>query len=162
MSEIPELGSIMHLFLGIDATGLPDLDPSHICIRDWNRPLGDPQKRGNYIHSNCVRSGSRAGRETHRSVYTAGSEPYDIWKEKNKEARKITKILNANERKFYGKPWSASSRTFANAWKLKFMPPLKPTNGFYDATKVRTVRLYKLAVTYSTCCRYQTSPNRAY
>jgi len=43
MAEIPALGSIMHLFLGIDATGLPDLDPSHLAVIDWERPLGDPQ-----------------------------------------------------------------------------------------------------------------------
>ena len=43
MAEIPALGSIMHMFLGIDATGLPDLDPSHLAVLDWSRPLGDPQ-----------------------------------------------------------------------------------------------------------------------
>ena len=161
MSEIPELGSIMHLFLGIDATGLPDLDPSHICIRDWNRPLGDPQNVVTIFIPTVLDPDAALGRNT-SFTSTPPVQSRTTFGKKNKEARKITKILNANERKFYGKPWSASSRTFASAWKLKFMPPLKPTNGFYDATKVRTVRLYKLAVTYSTCCRYQTSPNRAY
>ena len=84
MSEIPALGSIMHLFLGIDATGLPDLDPSHLCVLDWDRPLGDPQNVIT-IFIPTVLDPEVAPEGKHIiHVYTAGSEPYDIWEGKDR------------------------------------------------------------------------------
>ena len=87
MSEIPALGSIMHLFLGIDATGLPDLDPSHLCVLDWNRPLGDPQNVIT-IFIPTVLDPEVAPEGKHIiHVYTAGSEPYDIWEGKDRGSK---------------------------------------------------------------------------
>jgi len=84
MSEIPALGSIMHLFLGIDATGLPDLDPSHLCVLDWNRPLGDPQNVITIFIPTVLDPEVAPDGKHIIHVYTAGSEPYDIWEGKDR------------------------------------------------------------------------------
>ena len=87
MSEIPALGSIMHLFLGIDAEGLPDLDPSHLAVLDWNRPLGDPQNVVT-IFIPTVLDPEVAPEGKHIiHVYTAGSEPFDLWEGKDRNSR---------------------------------------------------------------------------
>ena len=87
MSEIPALGSIMHLFLGIDAEGLPDLDPSHLAVLDWNRPLGDPQNVVT-IFIPTVLDPEVAPEGKHIiHVYTAGSEPFDLWEGKDRKSQ---------------------------------------------------------------------------
>ena len=87
MAEIPALGSIMHLFLGIDATGLPDLDPSHLCVRDWARPLGDPQNVVTiFIPTVLDKAVAPKGKHIIH-VYTAGSEPFDLWEGKDRNSK---------------------------------------------------------------------------
>jgi phytoene dehydrogenase-like protein len=87
MSEIPALGSIMHLFLGIDATGLPDLDPSHLCVLDWNRPLGDPQNVITIFIPTVLDPDVAPEGKHIIHVYTAGSEPFDIWEDKDRSSQ---------------------------------------------------------------------------
>ena len=87
MAEIPALGSIMHLFLGIDATGLPDLDPSHLAVMDWNRPLGDPQNVvTSFIPTVLDPEVAPPGKHIVH-VYTAGSEPFDLWEGKDRNSQ---------------------------------------------------------------------------
>ena len=77
----------MHLFLGIDAEGLPDLDPSHLAVLDWNRPLGDPQNVVT-IFIPTVLDPEVAPEGKHIiHVYTAGSEPFDLWEGKDRNSR---------------------------------------------------------------------------
>jgi len=118
MSEIPALGSIMHLFFGIDATGLPDLDPSHLCVRDWNLPLGDPQNVVT-IFIPTVLDPEVAPKGKHIiHVYTAVRNR-TIFGKKNKEERKITTISRKNALKYFGKLSNESSRIFESVLKLK-------------------------------------------
>lgn len=80
-AQIPEHGSIMHLFLGVrGGDGLIEsLEPSHLVVNDWERPLGDPQNVVTiFIPSLLDRSVAPEGRHCIH-VYTAGSEPYDLW-----------------------------------------------------------------------------------
>jgi phytoene dehydrogenase-like protein len=84
MAEIPALGSIMHLFLGIDAEGLPDLDPSHLAVLDWSRPLGDPQNVVTIFIPTVLDPGVAPEGKHIVHVYTAGSEPFDLWEGKDR------------------------------------------------------------------------------
>jgi phytoene dehydrogenase-like protein len=87
MTEIPALGSIMHMFLGIDATGLPDLDPSHLAVLDWSRPLGDPQNVVTiFIPTVLDKDVAPEGKHIVH-VYTAGSEPFDLWEGKDRNSK---------------------------------------------------------------------------
>ena len=87
MSEIPALGSIMHMFLGIDATGLPDLDPSHLAVMDWNRPLGDPQNVVTIFIPTVLDPEVAPPGKHIVHVYTAGSEPFDLWEGKDRNSQ---------------------------------------------------------------------------
>ena len=87
MAEIPALGSIMHLFLGIDATGLPDLDPSHLAVNDWNRPLGDPQNVVTIFIPTVLDPEVAPPGKHIVHVYTAGSEPFDLWEGKDRNSQ---------------------------------------------------------------------------
>jgi phytoene dehydrogenase-like protein len=86
MAEIPALGSIMHLFLGIDATGLPDLDPSHLAVLDWSRPLGDPQNVVTIFIPTVLDPAVAPEGKHIIHVYTAGSEPFDLWEGKDRNS----------------------------------------------------------------------------
>lgn len=87
MAEIPALGSIMHLFLGIDATGLPDLDPSHLAVMDWSRPLGDPQNVVTIFVPTVLDPEVAPPGKHIVHVYTAGSEPFDLWEGKDRNSQ---------------------------------------------------------------------------
>ena len=86
MAEIPALGSIMHLFIGIDATGLPDLDPSHLAVMDWSRPLGDPQNVVTIFIPTVLDPAVAPEGKHIIHVYTAGSEPFDLWEGKDRNS----------------------------------------------------------------------------
>ena len=45
LGETPAQGSIGHLFLGLKGEGMDwsKVDPQHLIIEDWDRPLSDPQ-----------------------------------------------------------------------------------------------------------------------
>ena len=87
MAEIPALGSIMHLFIGIDATGLPDLDPSHLAVLDWSRPLGDPQNVVTIFIPTVLDPAVAPEGKHIIHVYTAGSEPFDLWEGKDRKSK---------------------------------------------------------------------------
>ena len=146
MAEIPALGSIMHLFLGIDATGLPDLDPSHLAVNDWNRPLGDPQNVVTIFIPTVLDPEVAPPGKHIVHVYTAGSEPFDLWegKDRNSQVRsslhlrtstgnwktdvscfsfhRSTKITNASGRRSFGTQSKGSFPTSNNAWRLRSTP----------------------------------------
>ena len=75
----PECESFMHLHLGIDATGLSDLECHYIVVNDWNKGITAPQ---NVIVMSIpsVLDPSLAPEGKHGiHVYTPGNEPYEIW-----------------------------------------------------------------------------------
>uniref|UniRef100_A0A7S4DND3 Amine oxidase domain-containing protein n=1 Tax=Lotharella globosa TaxID=91324 RepID=A0A7S4DND3_9EUKA len=85
MDETPAQGTIAHLFLGIDGD-LPlspegkQLDPAQLFVKDWNRPLSDPQNVVT-VSIPTILDPTIAPKGKHIiHVYTAGTEPYDLWK----------------------------------------------------------------------------------
>jgi carotene isomerase len=74
----PQTESIVHLHLGIDATGLPrDLGIHHVVMKSWE--VTAPQNVCNIcIPSTLDPSLAPAGHHTVHA-YTAGNEPYSIW-----------------------------------------------------------------------------------
>ena len=75
----PECESFMHLHLGIDATGLEDLECHYIVVNDWDKGITAPQ---NVIVMSIpsVLDPSLAPPGKHGiHVYTPGNEPYEIW-----------------------------------------------------------------------------------
>lgn len=80
-NSIPKTDSFMHLHLGIEASGLPsDLECHHLILNDWSMGISAPQNV-------CIVSiptvfDSSLAPPGHHVVhaYTAGNEPYDVWK----------------------------------------------------------------------------------
>jgi len=74
----PQTESIVHLHLGIDATGLPaDLGIHHVVVKNWN--VTAPQNVCNIaIPSTLDPSMAPAGHHVVHA-YTAGNEPYSVW-----------------------------------------------------------------------------------
>jgi phytoene dehydrogenase-like protein len=75
----PECESFMHLHLGIDATGLEDLECHYIVVNDWDLGITAPQ---NVIVMSIpsVLDPSLAPTGKHGiHVYTPGNEPYQLW-----------------------------------------------------------------------------------
>ncbi|MEL6495216.1 MAG: NAD(P)/FAD-dependent oxidoreductase [Cyanobacteria bacterium J06623_7] len=78
-TDIPECESFMHLHLGIDGTGLEDLECHYIVVNDWDRGITAPQ---NVVVMSIpsVLDPSLAPPGKHGiHVYTPGNEPYKIW-----------------------------------------------------------------------------------
>ncbi|MEO1669577.1 MAG: NAD(P)/FAD-dependent oxidoreductase, partial [Cyanobacteria bacterium J06631_2] len=78
-ANTPECESFMHLHLGIDATGLEDLECHYIVVNDWELGITAPQ---NVIVMSIpsVLDPSLAPSGKHGiHVYTPGNEPYEIW-----------------------------------------------------------------------------------
>ena len=75
----PECQSFMHLHLGIDATGLTDLECHSIVVNDWDMGITAPQNLVVIsIPSVLDPTLAPAGKHTIH-VYTPGNEPYDVW-----------------------------------------------------------------------------------
>lgn len=75
----PECESFMHLHLGIDATGLDDLECHYIVVNDWELGITAPQ---NVVVMSIpsVLDPSLAPAGKHNiHVYTPGNEPYQVW-----------------------------------------------------------------------------------
>ncbi len=74
----PQCESILHLHLGIDATGLPgDLGIHHVVLRSWE--VTAPLNMCNIcIPSTLDPSLAPPGRHVVHA-YTAGNEPYEVW-----------------------------------------------------------------------------------
>ena len=78
-SHTPECESFMHLHLGIDATGLENLECHYIVVNDWNKGVTAPQ---NVVVMSIpsVLDPSLAPEGKHNiHVYTPGNEPYELW-----------------------------------------------------------------------------------
>ncbi|MBE9046695.1 NAD(P)/FAD-dependent oxidoreductase [Pleurocapsales cyanobacterium LEGE 10410] len=78
-SNTPECESFMHLHLGIDATGLEDLECHYIVVNDWDKGVTAPQ---NVVVMSIpsVLDPSLAPAGKHGiHVYTPGNEPYKLW-----------------------------------------------------------------------------------
>jgi phytoene dehydrogenase-like protein len=78
-TNTPECESFMHLHLGIDATGLEDLQCHYIVVNDWEQGITAPQ---NVIVMSIpsVLDPSLAPAGKHGiHVYTPGNEPYQLW-----------------------------------------------------------------------------------
>ena len=136
MSEIPALGSIMHLFLGIDATGLPDLDPSHLCVLTGT-DLWVIRKRHHHLYSDGARSGSRADGKhiihVHRRELTV-----DIWEGKDRGSQE--QDFKRERAEFCGMPSNASFRTSAAESRSKSTPLHRRINAFCVVIAARRVR----------------------
>ena len=77
--QTPECDSFMHLHLGIDATGLEDLECHYIVVNDWDLGVTTPQ---NVVVMSIpsVLDPSLAPPGKHGiHVYTPGNEPYKLW-----------------------------------------------------------------------------------
>ena len=78
-ANTPECESFMHLHLGIDATGLENLECHYIVVNDWNKGVTAPQNVvvmsiPSVLDSSLAPSGKHA-----IHVYTPGNEPYELW-----------------------------------------------------------------------------------
>ena len=77
--QTPECESFMHLHLGIDATGLEDLECHYIVVNDWDLGVTAPQNVV-AISIPSVLDPSLAPPGNHGiHVYTPGNEPYKLW-----------------------------------------------------------------------------------
>ena len=75
----PDTGSFMHLHLGIDATGLDNLDIHYSVIEDWSKPIDDVMNMF-IVSIPTVLDPSLAPPGKHLvHIYTAGNEPYALW-----------------------------------------------------------------------------------
>ncbi len=78
-ANTPECDSFMHLHLGIDATGLEDLQCHYIVVNDWDKGVTAPQNVVVIsIPSLLDPSLAPAGKHAIH-VYTPGNEPYQLW-----------------------------------------------------------------------------------
>jgi len=75
----PQCASFMHLHLGIDGSGLPDLPCHHIVVNDWQGGVDAPQNVV-LISMPSLLDPSLAPPGHHAiHVYTPGNEPYAPW-----------------------------------------------------------------------------------
>jgi phytoene dehydrogenase-like protein len=78
-AKTPECESFMHLHLGIDATGLEDLQCHYIVVNDWDKGITAPQNVI-VISIPSVLNPTLAPAAKHGiHVYTPGNEPYQLW-----------------------------------------------------------------------------------
>jgi len=78
-AKTPECESFMHLHLGIDATGLSELECHYIVVNDWDKGVTAPQNVV-VISIPSVLDSSLAPTGKHAiHVYTPGNEPYQLW-----------------------------------------------------------------------------------
>ena len=75
----PECDSFMHLHVGIDAAGLPDLACHYIVVNDWSLGIDAPQNLVLISIPSVLDPGlAPAGKHTIH-VYTPGNEPHKLW-----------------------------------------------------------------------------------
>jgi phytoene dehydrogenase-like protein len=88
----PKTESFMHLHLGIDATGLPkDLECHHLIVNNWE-DISAPQNVC-IISIPTVFDPSLAPSGHHTvHAYTAGNEPYQIWKGMDRKSTQYTAL----------------------------------------------------------------------
>lgn len=93
----PECDSFMHLHLGIDATGLSNLQCHYIVVNNWDLPINAPQNVV-VISIPSILDPSLAPPGKHTiHVYTPGNEPYSLWadKQRNSEEYRNFKTIRA-------------------------------------------------------------------
>jgi phytoene dehydrogenase-like protein len=74
----PQCESILHLHLGIDATGLPDdLGIHHVWLRSWD--VTAPLNMCNICIPSTLDPDLAPSGHHVVHAYTAGNEPYDVW-----------------------------------------------------------------------------------
>jgi phytoene dehydrogenase-like protein len=74
----PQTESILHLHLGIDATGLPeDLGIHHVVLKSWD--VAAPQNMCNICIPSTLDPDMAPARHHSVHAYTAGNEPYELW-----------------------------------------------------------------------------------
>jgi phytoene dehydrogenase-like protein len=74
----PRTESIVHLHLGIDATGLPeDLGIHHVVLKSWD--VTAPQNMCNICIPSTLDPSMAPERHHVVHAYTAANEPYEIW-----------------------------------------------------------------------------------
>jgi phytoene dehydrogenase-like protein len=92
----PQCESILHLHLGIDATGLPDdLGIHHVWLRSWD--VTAPLNMCNICIPSTLDPDLAPPGHHVVHAYTAGNEPYDVWrglhhKSAEYEARKAERV----------------------------------------------------------------------
>ena len=77
--QIPPCESFMHLHLGIDATGLEDLNCHYIVVNDWDKGITAPQNLILISIPSVLDPGLAPEGKHAIHVYTPGNEPYEIW-----------------------------------------------------------------------------------
>jgi len=76
--EAPQCESILHLHLGIDATGLPDdLPIHHVVLSSWD--VASPYNMCNICIPSTLDPGLAPAGHHVVHAYTAGNEPYSVW-----------------------------------------------------------------------------------
>jgi phytoene dehydrogenase-like protein len=87
--------SFMHLHLGIDATGLKDLQCHYIVVNDWEQGITAPQNViVMSIPSVLDPSLAPAGKQGIH-VYTPGNEPYELWAEMDRRSEAYQQLKQA-------------------------------------------------------------------
>ena len=77
--QTPECDSFMHLHLGIDATGLEDLECHYIVVNDWDLGVTTPQNVVVMSIPSVLDSSLAPPGKHGIHVYTPGNEPYKLW-----------------------------------------------------------------------------------
>ena len=77
--QTPECESFMHLHLGIDATGLEDLECHYIVVNDWDLGVTTPQNVVVMSIPSVLDSSLAPPGKHGIHVYTPGNEPYKLW-----------------------------------------------------------------------------------
>ena len=77
--QTPECESFMHLHLGIDATGLEDLECHYIVVNDWSAGVTAPQNVVVMSIPSVLDSSLAPPGKHGIHVYTPGNEPYELW-----------------------------------------------------------------------------------
>ncbi|MEL6439922.1 MAG: NAD(P)/FAD-dependent oxidoreductase [Cyanobacteria bacterium J06621_8] len=92
-TDIPECESFMHLHLGIDATGLDDLECHYIVVNDWEKGVTAPQNIVVMSIPSVLDPSLAPAGKHNLHVYTPGNEPYSVWAglERGSEAYKKLK-----------------------------------------------------------------------
>lgn len=87
-----ECDSFLHLHLGIDKTGLTDLQCHYIVVNDWDLGINAPQNVV-VVSIPSVLDPSLAPPGKHViHVYTPGNEPYSLWQGLDRHSEAYTKL----------------------------------------------------------------------
>ena len=104
--EIPMCESFMHLHIGINASGLEDLNCHYIVVNDWEKGISAPQNLV-LISIPSVLDPSLAPAGKHVvHVYTPGNEPYAPWQGLDRKSEAYAALKKARSQVM----WSALER----------------------------------------------------